>query len=228
MMKKINVIISWSSGKDAALTLWRLLNNPHYNVVGLYTTYVGEEVPFQATPIEVLKEQARLIGLPLFLIELPQVFPPNEVYQQTVINGLKASGLNIQAVAFGDIFCNGIADYRKQYIEPEGWQCIFPLMGDSSHKLAIEMITIGIKTKLVTVDTSQCEAQYCGKWFNKALLEELPTYIDPCGENGEFHTLVINAPYFHKPLKVEWQRIDKTERFYYQRYQLSDRTVCSD
>ncbi len=137
MMKKINVIISWSSGKDAALTLWRLLNDPHYNVIGLYTTYVGEVVPFQSTPLEVLKEQARLIGLPLILIELPQVFPTNEVYQQTVINGLKSSGLNIQAVAFGDIFCNGIADYRKQYIEPEGWQCIFPLIGEPSHKLAI-------------------------------------------------------------------------------------------
>ncbi|PSW42250.1 hypothetical protein C0W40_17310 [Photobacterium leiognathi subsp. mandapamensis] len=74
----------------------------------------------------------------------------------------------------------------------------------------------------------ECRTSKLNSGFNKALLEELPTYIDPCGENGEFHTLVINAPYFHKPLEVEWLGIDKTERFYYQRYQLSDRTVCSD
>ena len=85
---KQSVIISWSSGKDSALTLWRLMNDPNYEVIGLYTTYVGNDVPFQATLIEIVKQQALLIGLPLVLIELPKVFPANDVYQQAIVDGL--------------------------------------------------------------------------------------------------------------------------------------------
>ena len=127
-MKK-NVIISWSSGKDSTLTLERLLADTDYNVVGLYTTYVDNEVPFQATPLHVIDLQAQLVGLPIIKIKLPEVFPSNEVYQSTIINALKSSDLEINAVAFGDIFCNGIADYRKSYIEPAGWECVLPLLG---------------------------------------------------------------------------------------------------
>ena len=109
-MKK-KVVISWSSGKDSTLTLERLLESSGYEVVALYTTYVGDEVPFQVTPIDVEEMQAKLIGLPLITIELPEVFPSNEVYQSTIVSALKDSGFSIDAVAFGDMFCNGIADY---------------------------------------------------------------------------------------------------------------------
>ena len=108
-MKK-KVVISWSSGKDSTLTLERLLENAEYEVVALYTSYVGDEVPFQVTPIDVVAMQAQLIGLPLITIELPEVFPSNEIYQSTIVSALKGSGLSIDAVAFGDMFCNGIAD----------------------------------------------------------------------------------------------------------------------
>ena len=138
-MKK-KVVISWSSGKDSTLTLERLLESAEYEVVALYTTYVGDEVPFQVTPIDVVAMQAQLIGLPLITIELPEVFPSNEVYQSTIVSALKDSGFSIDAVAFGDMFCNGIADYRRSYIEPAGWECVFPLMGESSQALAQEII----------------------------------------------------------------------------------------
>ncbi|MFA0520415.1 ATPase, partial [Vibrio sp. 10N.222.55.E8] len=105
-MKK-KVIISWSSGKDSTLTLERLLESSEYEVVALYTTYVGDEVPFQVTPLGVVVMQAQLIGLPLIKIELPEVFPSNEIYQRTIVKALKGSGLSIDAVAFGDMFCNG-------------------------------------------------------------------------------------------------------------------------
>ena len=84
--------------------------------------------------------QAQLIGLQLITIELPEVFPSNEIYQSTIVSALKGSGLSIDAVAFGDMFCNGIADYRRSYIEPAGWQCVFPLMGESSQVLASEIV----------------------------------------------------------------------------------------
>ena len=154
MKKPKRVVISWSSGKDSTLTLERLNENPNYQVVGLYTTYVGKEVPFQATPLEVVQMQADLLALPLITIELPEVFPSNDIYQSTIVNPLQSSGLNIEAVAFGDMFCNGIADYRRSYIEPAGWECVFPLLGESRDKLAMEIIERGIQTMLITIDGS--------------------------------------------------------------------------
>ncbi|SMY37983.1 ATP-binding region [Photobacterium andalusiense] len=218
MQMKTKVMISWSSGKDSALTLSRLLNDSDYKVVGLFTTHVNNDVPFQATPISVVKQQAQLIGLPLVLIALPEVFPANDIYQQAIIDGLKNCGLPFDAVAFGDLFDNGIADYRRQYIEPAGWQCIFPLLGQPSTQLANEIIESGIKTKLVTIDSTQLDSQFCGRWFNHQLLNELPKTIDPCGENGEFHSLVVDAPFYQQPLHIKWLVCEIEMRFYYQRY----------
>lgn len=91
-MSPIKTMVSWSSGKDSTLTLLRLLRDPRYQVVGLYTSYVTDEVPFQATPIDVVRAQAALVGLPLVEIVLPEVFPPNAVYQSCIVEGLRASG----------------------------------------------------------------------------------------------------------------------------------------
>ncbi|MGF1725839.1 ATPase [Photobacterium nomapromontoriensis] len=222
-MSAIKTVVSWSSGKDATLTLIRLLNDPNYEVVGLYTTYLVDEVPFQATPIAVVREQARLVGLPLIEIALPTVFPPNDIYQSLVINGLRQSGLNIEAVAFGDMFCNGIAEYRRSYIEPAGWQCVFPLMGEHSHSLAREIIDCGIRTLVATVDTSQLDGRYCGQWYSHTFIESLPAGVDPCGEDGEFHTLVVQAPCFNGELKLSLTAIDQQPRFHYQRYTLYEK-----
>ncbi|CAH0532354.1 hypothetical protein VST7929_00173 [Vibrio stylophorae] len=219
-MQKINVIISWSSGKDATLVLERLMEDPRYQVVGLFTTYVAKEVPFQATPLAVVSLQAQRLGLPLVLIELPEVFPSNAIYQSTIINGLKDSGLPIDAVAFGDMFCNGIAAYRRSYIEPAGWQCVLPLLGESSAALAQEIIARGIETHIVTVDSQQLSPEFCGHPYNAKLLETLPQSVDPCGEDGEFHTLVTNTRSFSAPIAVQQTHVEKTERFVYQRYQV--------
>lgn len=100
MTKPKRVVISWSSGKDSTLTLERLNENPDYQVVGLYTTYVGKEVPFQATPLEVAQMQAELLALPLITIELPEVFPSNDIYQSAIVHALQSSGLNVEAVAY--------------------------------------------------------------------------------------------------------------------------------
>ncbi|CAM4444587.1 Dph6-related ATP pyrophosphatase [Vibrio agarivorans] len=213
-----NVIISWSSGKDSTLTLQRLLADQHYNVVGLFTTYVEDAVPFQATPIDVVKAQASAIGLPLVLIPLNETFPSNEVYQTTIVTALKESGLAIDAVAFGDMYCNGIAEYRKSYIEPQGWECVLPLLGACTIKLANEIIQSGIETTITTVDTTQLTAEYCGLAYNKQLIATLPNGVDPCGEDGEFHTLVTNSPAFKRPLQIQLSHQENDGRFQYQRY----------
>lgn len=217
-MKK-RVIVSWSSGKDSTLTLCRLLENKQLEVVGLYTTYVQDQVPFQATPLDIVKAQAKSIGLPLVLIELDEVFPPNDVYQGTVIQGIRQSGLNVDAVAFGDMFCNGIEAYRRSYIEPQGWECLFPLLGEHSDDLAKEIIARGIVTRLATVDTTQLSGEFLGRHYDARLLAELPEGCDPCGEDGEFHTLVTDAPCFRYPLSVTVNGEDRDGRFHHLRYQ---------
>ncbi|MCP3700596.1 MAG: adenine nucleotide alpha hydrolase [Aliivibrio sp.] len=219
-MKK-KVIISWSSGKDSTLTLIRLLQNPDYEVAALYTTHVANEVPFQITPISVVQMQADLVGLPLIRIELPTVFPANNEYKSLVVTGLKECGIEFDAVAFGDIFCNGIVEYRKSYIEAAGWECVFPLVGQSSRELAEEIISCGIKTILVTTDGTQLDNQFCGQEYTMQLLSELPGQVDPCGEDGEFHTLVIEAPCFRGSIALSDIRVDEQERFTYLRYQAS-------
>lgn len=215
------VIISWSSGKDSTLTLIRLLNNPEYEVVALYTTHVANEVPFQVTPISVVQMQADLAGLPLITIELPTVFPANNDYQRLVVNGLKECGIEFDAVAFGDMFCNGIVEYRKSYIEEAGWECVFPLVGQSSYELAEEIINCGIRTILVTTDGTQLDNHFCGQEYTMNLLSDLPKQVDPCGEDGEFHTLVIEAPCFKGSIELSDIRIDEQERFTHLRYQAS-------
>ncbi|UTZ35985.1 adenine nucleotide alpha hydrolase [Vibrio campbellii] len=219
MTKAKRVVVSWSSGKDSTLTLERLNENPLYQVVGLYTTYVDKEVPFQATPLEVVQMQADLLGLPLITIDLPEVFPSNDIYQSTIVNALQNSGLNVEAVAFGDMFCNGIAEYRRSYIEPAGWECVFPLLGEESRVLAIEIVDRGIKTMLVTTDGEVLQSEWCGRWYDKELIESFPGHIDPCGENGEFHTLVTSTPSFQGNIELTMLEVEIGERFSHQRYQ---------
>ncbi|HHP0482864.1 TPA: ATPase [Vibrio campbellii] len=219
MTKAKRVVVSWSSGKDSTLTLERLNENPLYQVVGLYTTYVDKEVPFQATPLEVVQMQADLLGLPLITIELPEVFPSNDIYQSIIVNALQNSGLNVEAVAFGDMFCNGIADYRRSYIEPAGWESVFPLLGEESRVLAIEIVERGIQTMLVTTDGEVLQSEWCGRWYDKALIESFPGHIDPCGENGEFHTLVTSTPSFQGHIELTMLEVQIGERFSHQRYQ---------
>ncbi|MDF4739924.1 ATPase [Vibrio parahaemolyticus] len=218
MTKPKRVVISWSSGKDSTLTLERLNENPDYQVVGLYTTYVGKEVPFQATPLEVVQMQAELLALPLITIELLEVFPSNDIYQSTIVNALQSSGLNVEAVAFGDMFCNGIADYRRSYIEPAGWECVFPLLGENSLSLAMEVIERGIQAMLITIDGSVLSPEWCGRWYDQVLIESLPAHIDPCGEDGEFHTLVTSMPSFQGHIELTKLEVEIGERFSHQRY----------
>ncbi len=217
-MKK-NVIVSWSSGKDSTLSLERLIESDDYNVVGIFTTHLKDEVPFQATPLSVIKMQAELLALPLVTIALPAVFPSNQIYQSLVVDGLRNAKLDFSCVAFGDMFCNGIAEYRRSYIEPTGWECVFPLMGEDSDKLANEIITRGIKTMLVTADGERISRQLCGRWYDQDLLAELPVDVDVCGENGEFHTLVTQTRSFSGEIELQLSSVEHGEHFSHQRYQ---------
>ncbi len=218
--KKCPTIVSWSSGKDSALTLNRLLHSQTHEVVALFTTYYEDYIPFQTTPLSVLQAQAEAIGLPLISLQLPEIFPDNKLYKALVVNALNESDIAFQAVAFGDMFCNGIAEYRQSYIELAGWQCVFPLMDNKPKKLAYEIIDCGIKAFVCCVDTQQFDGRYVAQEYTKNFVDGLMKGIDPCGENGEFHTLVYDAPFFRFPIPLIKQSINRQGRFHYQNLKL--------
>lgn len=215
-----SIVISWSSGKDSCLTLLELLNNPNYNVTGLFTTHVNNYVPFQETPLEVIKLQAERLNLPLITAELPKTFPDNSIYKKIVIDHLKAAEIPIDGIAFGDMFCNGIEDYRRSFLEPAGFECVFPLLGKTPESLAHAILKRNIETRLITVDTSQLDGRFVGRIYDQQLLNELPSSVDPCGENGEFHTLVTNAPCYSEPISITLEDIIKGDRFHVQKYRV--------
>ncbi len=198
------VIVSWSSGKDSALTLARMLESTDCKVVGLMTTYQADngQVPIQTVPIEAVRAQASACGLPLLEVPLPGE-PANGVYQQAIISALDSWHIKADALAFGDMYCNGIIEFRQGFLEPAGYQCLFPLMEQPPAELAREIIARGIQTFLCSVDCRQLDPGFCGREYDAGLLQELPEGIDPCGEVGEFHTFVYNAPYFNKQLLLK-------------------------
>lgn len=215
----MTVLLSWSSGKDAMLALLRMQEDPNCRIVGLFTTYSAseDEVPIQGTPISVVRLQAQRMGLPLIEIPLP-VWPNNLIYTTSVVQALKQSELEFDTLAFGDLFLDGIAEFRRSYLEPHGWHTHFPLMGQPTTELAQEIIARNIETYLVSIDTTQLSGEFCGQRFDKQLLQRLPESADPCGERGEFHTLVVDSPAYTSPLTIEWGDIEQQERFHFQRY----------
>jgi uncharacterized protein (TIGR00290 family) len=197
-VNKKRVVVSWSSGKDSAWTLHRLRQRDDIEVVGLMTTVnqAFDRVAMHSTRTQVLEAQAAAAGLPLRKISLP--WPcSNEQYESCMgecVRAMKAEG--VQAVAFGDLFLEDIRAYREKQLAGTGLEPLFPLWLEPTDKLAREMISGGLKAKLVCVDPKKLDRKFAGREFDTELLRELPSSIDPCGENGEFHTCVCAGPMF--------------------------------
>ncbi len=197
-------LLSWSSGKDAAWALHTLRNRPEIEVVGLLTTVNAstDRVAMHAVREELLERQAEALGLPLWKIPLP--WPcPNDTYVDRMTEAqarMKQEG--IQAVAYGDLFLADIRAYREARHEGTGIQALFPLWGADTGTLAREMIAAGLQARLVCVDTARLDARFAGRAFDQVLLGDLPAPVDPCGENGEFHTFVWDGPMFRHPVQV--------------------------
>ncbi len=197
-------LLSWSSGKDAAWALHRLREQPDIEVVGLLTTVnaATDRVAMHAVREELLECQAEAVGLPLWKIPLP--WPcPNETYVDRMTEALqRMKREGIQAVAYGDLFLTDIRAYREARHEGTGIQALFPLWGEDTTALAREMVAAGLRARLVCVDTARLKARFSGRAFDHSLLEELPAEVDPCGENGEFHTFAWDGPMFRQPVPI--------------------------
>jgi uncharacterized protein (TIGR00290 family) len=201
-MKRI--LLSWSSGKDSAWTLHVLRQQSEYEIAGLLTTFNQEadRVAMHGVRRSLVEQQAAAAGLPLWSIPLP--WPcSNEQYEGLMTKACaKAVAEGMEAIAFGDLFLEDVRAYRAKQMAGTGLEPLFPVWGEPTDRLAHEMVASGLKAILTCVDTSKLEADFAGRRFDADLLAELPTGIDPCGENGEFHSFVYAGPMFNSAIDV--------------------------
>jgi uncharacterized protein (TIGR00290 family) len=210
--------MAWSGGKDSALALHRLLGDARWDVKGLLTTINADHDRVSVHDVRrtILHAQAARLGLPLIEAVVPAQ-APNEVYEAAFADALRDSQSRwpgIDTMAYGDLFLADIRDYREQQLARIGWRGVFPLWDEDTTKLARRFIADGFGAILCCVDTHHHDALFCGRQFDAALLEDLPTTCDPCGENGEFHTCVYAGPIFREPMTlVKGERVSRDGRF---------------
>lgn len=205
-MSRTPALLSWSGGKDAAWALHALRARAEIEVVGLLTTVTEgyERVAMQGIRVEVLRAQAQALGLPVIEARMPQR-ADNATYEATFAAALAQAGARwpgLAHVAFGDLFLADIRGYREALCARHGWTPLFPIFGADTAALARGMIAAGVRAQVCCVDTQQLDAGFAGRAFDAALLADLPAHVDPCGENGEFHTVVAGGPLFAAPLPL--------------------------
>jgi uncharacterized protein (TIGR00290 family) len=196
--------MSWSSGKDSVLALHVARCRNDVEIVGLLTTVnaVADRVAMHAVRRTLLEAQAAALGLRLHMVWLP--WPcPNEVYERLMSEALdEARGDGVRHVVFGDLFLDDVRAYREHAMAGTGLTPLFPLWQRPTAQVAREIIDAGIHAVLTCVDPTQAPGELAGRRYDQQLLAELPPRIDPCGENGEFHTFVVDGPGFADPIQV--------------------------
>lgn len=202
-----SIVLSWSGGKDSSLALVALRSDARYNVVGLMTsiTRAYDRVSIHGVRRGLLEAQARSIGLPLFEITLGAA-SSNEAYEEAFRQGVDAFRSvhsDVRHMAFGDLFLTDVRAYRERLMATNGMTPVFPVWGRNTTQLAREFIASGYEAHLVCVDTQQLAAEFAGRAFDETLLNDMPLSVDPCGENGEFHTFVSRGPVFQEPINVD-------------------------
>lgn len=214
---KPQALLAWSSGKDSAWALHQLRHQNEVEIVGLLTTLneAAGRVAMHGVRRELVKAQADAVGLPLWEVPLP--WPcTNQQYEQLMQHVLqKARHEGIRHVAFGDLFLSEIRSYREQQLVGTGITPLFPLWTslDQTATLAQQMLSGGVRAILTCVDPKRIAPSFAGREFDHNLLSELPKGIDPCGENGEFHTFCYAGPMFSRTIPITHGEIVEREGF---------------
>jgi uncharacterized protein (TIGR00290 family) len=198
------LLLSWSSGKDSAWALHLLRQNDEYEVAGLLTTLNSafDRVAMHSTRRAILEAQAESAGLPLIPVPLP--WPCSNLEYEEIMRGVCARAITegVQSIAFGDLFLQDIRAYRERQLQGTGLEPVFPVWQIPTGELAREMIRSGMKAKLVCIDSTKLSLEFAGRDFDEQLLADLPAGVDPCGENGEFHTCIYAGPMFTREIPV--------------------------
>lgn len=217
---KIDALLSWSSGKDSSLSLYELqANNAYRNfrIVSLVTTLTQdyERVSMHGIRRDLLVAQSTHIGIDLEEVWIPKN-ASNETYQYQLAKSLSKWGeRGVSTVIFGDLFLEDVRAYREKFLDSVGFRCAFPIWHKDTRKLAEWFINEGFKATICTVDPHKLDPKFCGREFNEAFLSEISPEIDPCGENGEFHTFVYGGPIFSSELNVKVREVVMRDGFYF-------------
>ena len=201
-MNKYKTYFNWSSGKDSALALYHLLQDNHFSVDELITTVNSHynRVSMHGLRKELLFAQTNAINIPASIIELPEM-PSMEVYEQKMletVSRLKNDGFT--HTAFGDIFLEDLRMYREAQLAKQDIKAVFPIWKRDTKELLNEFLDLGFKTIVVCANSKYFDEDFVGTVISKNFIENLPKGVDPCGENGEFHTFCFDGPIFKKPI----------------------------
>jgi uncharacterized protein (TIGR00290 family) len=211
------ILLSWSGGKDSAWSLHLLRQDPAVEVVGLITTVNSHfsRVAMHGFRETLLDLQAEAAGLPLWKVPLP--WPcSNDIYESRMASlHAHAVAEGIHGIAYGDLFLEDIRAYRITQLAPAGLTPFFPCWQIPTGQLARQMIDSGLRTYLVCIDPRHLPRTFAGRLFDRQLLADLPSTVDPCGERGEFHTFVSAAPCFSRSIEVSHGDIVDRDGFIY-------------
>lgn len=211
MGRLIPAYFNWSGGKDSTLALYKILQQGRFDIRYLLTTFNREadRVSMHGVRNELLLAQAKALEIPVKQVFLPES-PDMKAYETAMneaIEALKAEG--IADCIFGDIFLEDLRSYRENKLAESGISAHFPLWKQDTYNLIHEFVELGFKTMVVCTDASKLDETFCGRVIDHKFLADLPEGVDPCGENGEFHTFVFDGPIFKEPL-----RFSKGEKVY--------------
>lgn len=202
---KPKALFNWSSGKDSALALYKILQDDEYEVKTLLTSINKEfqRISMHGVHVLLLKRQASHLGIPLTKMELPKE-PSMEEYQRIMnatMNEIQAQGITHSI--FGDIFLEDLRQYREKQLNTIGIQAVFPLWKQNTSDLIREFLKLGFKTIVTCVNGMYLDKSFVGRVIDQQFLDDLPKNVDPCGENGEFHTFTFDGPIFKNPVQFE-------------------------
>jgi len=212
----MSLALAWSGGKDSALALHALRAAGREPRVLLTTVTEGvERISIHGVRRQLLHAQAAALGLPVVEVRIPLPCP-NAVYEERMAEALAQPPLDaVEEVAFGDLFLEDIRAYREERLEPTGRRALFPVWGRDTAELARQFIEEGFEAIVATVDPRCLDASFAGRAYDAALLDDLPSTVDPCGENGEFHTFVHAGPIFDAPIAVATGELVERDGFAY-------------
>ena len=201
--------------EQSAWTLHLLRQQPNIQVAVLLTTFNSEanRVAMHAVRRALVEAQAERTGIPLWAVELPWPCSNQEYEERMRAACQRASAEGITAVAFGDLFLQDVRDYRVRQLQGSGLEPLFPLWQIPTQELARDLIAAGVKAKITCVDPSKLGKSFAGREYDVPLLQALPAGVDPCGENGEFHTFVYDAPVFSRPIEVQTGEVVERDGF---------------
>ncbi|MGH7328513.1 MAG: ATP-binding protein [Polyangiaceae bacterium] len=216
-MSAPKAFVSWSSGKDSAFALLEVTSKGLADIVGLITTITEtyNRVAMHGVRDTLLDRQIAALGLPCIKVPLPAACT-NEIYESRMAKAVdEIQALGVRHIVYGDLFLEDIRAYREEKLAMAGMTGIFPLWKRDTNALAHEMIAQGMVAHLVCIDPKKLDRAFAGRQFDRELLAALPPSVDPCGENGEFHTVVSGGPMFRANIPVEVGTVVDRDGFVY-------------